>query len=252
MRDLLDLAKFSALQAGAEILKHYEKYDLFTKTDKSPLTSADLASNKKIFEILGKSGIKISSEEQILSEVCDEFWLVDPLDGTKEFIDKNGEFCVCIALIKHGTPVLGVIFIPCENALFYASENGAFRVDLNTQTSIKLGQNDEKIFYLSRRSAGAKSTALANHFGFKTQKIGSAIKFCRLVQNGGIYARFSPSYIWDNAAGDALVRFSGGAMISLKQKTAPTYDLTELKNPHFIALSHKFLVLKDEIFERLA
>jgi len=123
MSELLNLAIKAAISAGGEIMKFYssnsQALKVCLKDDSSPLTSADLAANEVILKELSKSGIKICSEESILQDSDkDEFWLVDPLDGTKEFLARNGEFCVCIALIKEARPVLGVIFIPVSKELF--------------------------------------------------------------------------------------------------------------------------------------
>ena len=163
MSELLNLAIKAAISAGGEIMKFYssnsQALKVCPKDDSSPLTSADLAANEVILKELSKSGIKICSEESILQESDkDEFWLVDPLDGTKEFLARNGEFCVCIALIKEARPVLGVIFIPVSKELFYADENGAFKEIL--------GANDEVV---ARDDLNEKAKSL-NNFIFSSRR----------------------------------------------------------------------------------
>ena len=237
MQDLLNLATTAAKKAGIEILKHYEKFDVYIKEDKSPLTTADLAANEIILKILGKSGIKICSEESILSaderKNAEMFWLVDPLDGTKEFIARNGEFCVCIALIKAGRPILSAIYIPVSDELFYS--NGGGVVYKNGEILPKCGRTPN-LFLLGRHGNSAKRTELANKFGYELKRIGSAIKFCRICENkAGAYARLGKCSLWDVAAGDFLVVQSGGVIIDLKTRKLPIYnDDTLLNNPYLV------------------
>lgn len=247
MKELLSLAKLAAVGAGSEILKHYDSFDIFSKKDKSPVTTADIAANEKIFEILNQSNIPICSEENIINTKSDIFWLVDPLDGTKEFIDKNGEFCVCIALIKDSRPIIGVIFIPTLNEIFYATKYGAFKESLSKKDKIKLNNGSQKVLYIGRRGKSANAKLIASKLGFSCVKMGSAIKFCKIAQLGGIYIRLSPNYIWDNAAGEAIVNFSGGLVVNPYTNSNLSYNLSELKSKHFISISREFINLKDDI-----
>ncbi|WP_169763623.1 3'(2'),5'-bisphosphate nucleotidase CysQ family protein [Campylobacter mucosalis] len=258
MRELLELAKKAAVSAGAEILKHYNKFEVYKKMDSSPLTTADLAANEKIFEILSVSGIEICSEERILGDELrlksDRFWLVDPLDGTKEFIKQNGEFCVCIALIERAKPVLGVIFIPTTNELFYTNGNECFK-EICTQPNqiINLSKvtKNSKIAYTSTIKSKNLPHTLLIQRGFDVVRIGSAIKFCRLCESGGVYIRLSPSSLWDIAAGEAIVRSCGGFMFDIKTKDEINYNTKSLKSPYFIALSKDMIELKDEILQAI-
>ncbi|BCX78832.1 3'(2'),5'-bisphosphate nucleotidase CysQ [Campylobacter sp. 19-13652] len=258
MNSLLKLAKKAAVEAGRAIMFEYDKsFSVRLKGDRSPVTSADLAANDKIYEILSASGISICSEESVLEtrqrQEAEIFWLVDPLDGTKEFIDKNGDFCVCIALIEAGKAVLGVIFVPTTAELFYASSAGVFMERLGAGyglleiLNLNKSAKNEKNIYLSRRSKNAVGKEIASTLGLKTHTIGSAIKFARLVQNGGAYVRISPSYIWDNAAGDALVRLSGGVVLDADSLEPINYASKSLKSPHFICLSKDMTFLLDDI-----
>ena len=261
MSELLNLAKKAAVNAGAQIMKFYSADNtalkVCLKDDSSPLTSADLAANEAILKELKKSGIDICSEESVLSASSSKeglFWLVDPLDGTKEFLAHNDEFCVCIALIKDTKPILGVIFLPVTRELFCANESGAFKEILDTKgeaiTKIDLNkksENFENYIFLSRRGDPKTAEFIKENLNFKQISLGSAIKFCRLVEFGGVYLRFAPSYLWDNAAGDALVNFCGGKVFGANSDKEMSYELADLKSPFFIALSKNTLNLKDKI-----
>ena len=265
MSELLNLAIKAAISAGSEIMKFYSSNShalkVCLKDDSSPLTSADLAANEVILKELSKSGIKICSEEQILEPKKDypsikEFWLVDPLDGTKEFIEANGEFCVCIALIRKSKPVLGVIFIPASRELFYANENGAFKEILGANDEVVARQDlNEKakslnnFIFSSRRGETKRVTLIRDSLNLEQKCIGSAIKFCRLAELGGIYVRFSPSYLWDNAAGEAVVKFSGGKVLNASDRCEPSYKLSDLKSPFYVAFGKNALSLENEVFK---
>lgn len=236
MKELLKSAIQAAFDAGNEIIKHYDSYDLKYKSDNSPLTSADIAANEAIFSNLQKTKIPICSEEQILQDTdISTFWLVDPLDGTREFIKKNGQFCVCIALIQDFKPVLGVIFIPTKNEIFYTLKGQIYKNDVLLNTA-NLGNNT--MICSNQTSMSGNTAKFANHFSLNLDKFGSAIKFCHLIQgNASVYLRFGNSNIWDIAAGDCLLRNSGGAMISLKTQKPFEYSLKNLKNDQFIAVN---------------
>ena len=281
LENLLAVAKEAALKGGQEILKFYKKenseisakdkiqpksslpYEIYIKPDKSPVTQADLASNDKIFEILSKSGLPICSEEKILDENASEFWLIDPLDGTNDFISGIGEFCVCIALIKEFRPVLGVIYIPISNELFYAAKNQGshyeklpnFSVwqDENAQFSKRnlekiSTQAGKNLIAVSRYGKNEIPNLLAQKLSLEPFRLSSAIKFCKIAEGSAeIYARFSPSSIWDNAAGEAIASESGAITIDLTTQNPPLYDTKNLKSNPFIVISQKFISRKDEI-----
>ena len=255
MNELLNLAKIAASNAGKEILKHYNDYKVIKKPDNSPLTSADLAANETIFKILGKTGIEICSEESILEAdkmgENDTFWLVDPLDGTRDFIAKNGEFCVCIALIKNSRPILSVIFIPTKNELFYSA--GDNKVFINDEL-IKPNSNyiTPNVLLLGRSGMGKRRIALAKNFGLSFKRVGSAIKFCQIAKSQALlYPRFGDSYLWDIAAGDFLVVQSGGIILDLKTKKKPLYNGKKLLNSPFIAIDKNSIHLKEQILKKI-
>lgn len=257
MNELLKLAKKAALEAGRAIMSEYDSFSVKLKEDNSPLTSADIAANEKIFEILAPSGVPICSEESVLEfskrEKAGRFWLVDPLDGTKEFVDKNGEFCVCIALIDGARPVLSAIFIPTTAELFYASSAGFFKEVFNENGMLKQILNlskqakNERTIYMPRRSKNVIPKQIAKEFGLRVQEIGSAIKFARLAEHGGVYARLSPSYLWDSAAGDALISLGGGIMLGTDSLKPIDYLSKDLRCPDFIALSEQNIHMLDDI-----
>lgn len=249
MKELLELAVMAGNSASNEILKHYDKFDIYTKTDKSPLTTADLAANEIIMQILSKSGIKICSEESVLDSServnLEYFWLVDPLDGTKEFIAQNGEFCVCIALIKNGRPILSVISIPVTGEIFYSKgENIVYK---NGEVLPKLNETPN-LFLLGRNGNPAKRLEFAKTFGLDFARIGSAIKFCRLSENkAAVYGRFSRCSLWDIAAGDFLLEQSGGITIDLTTKQKPLYNTETLLTNPYLSLDKNNIHLLDEM-----
>ncbi|MGP1486014.1 MAG: 3'(2'),5'-bisphosphate nucleotidase CysQ family protein [Campylobacter sp.] len=279
MEDLLNLAKLAAIKAGEEILKFYthvkfedeilasastlsknlhnENLQIAIKKDKSPVTSADLAANKAIFDVLKSSNLPICSEEQILNDKASAFWLVDPLDGTKDFLDGSGEFCVCIALISDHRPILGVIYLPVTNEIFFATN------DINTQKelykdgefigqSLKYDTQNKDVIITGKRGKNAKAAKLCEMMNFQIKKLSSAIKYCRIAQGlADVYLRYSPSYLWDNAAGEIIATKSGAKMINLKTKTQPFYDLKNLKNGEFMVISKRHLQNQKAIFDAI-
>lgn len=279
MQELLDLAKLAAIKAGSEILQFYSHNDfddeilkskstlpksiknqslkIEIKDDKSPVTSADLAANRAIFDTLKFSNIPICSEEQILSTQSDTFWLIDPLDGTMDFLQGNGEFCICIALIKQNRPVIGVIYLPVTSEIFFATsqsqtqkelyKDGEFiREDLTTHK-----QNPNSVIS-GKRGKNIMANKIAHKLNLQIQGLSSAIKFCRIAQGiSGIYLRYSPSYIWDNAAGDMIVSKSGAKMIDLASKSEPIYTTANLQNREFIVISKQNLDKESEILKAI-
>lgn len=240
---IIEIAK----SAGVRILDIYysNDFDKKTKADGSPLTKADTISNEIII-----NGLKEISEYPILTEescaAFDErkkwnnFWLVDPLDGTKDFIAKNGEFTVNIALIKNASPVLGIIYAPALNTVYYAEKNNGVFL-LQNKTKIKL-QRKKCADYIMARSrfhdvpeAGqfAKLNSIHN-----SRAIGSALKFSALASGKiNIYPRFTGSKEWDTAAGHIIIKESGCEIVDLTTMTEPVYNKPGIKNNYFIAFS---------------
>ncbi|WP_236845148.1 3'(2'),5'-bisphosphate nucleotidase CysQ family protein [Campylobacter devanensis] len=251
---LHDIAISAALAAGEAILAVYDKFELSLKSDSSPLTTADLVANQAIFTHLQSTQIPICSEESILPfHMRNEdalFWLVDPLDGTKEFIARNGEFCVCIALIWHSRPILGVIYTPLSKEIYSSfvgapvfrnfEKIGEYKENLQ---SLNLANNtlnlDGSNILISGRSADMTQIEnFAKEFNLNLATLGSAIKFSKLAsQEVGVFIRFYGSHIWDTAAGDFLLYQSGGIMLSLSTLKPLNYAKKMTLNDSFIALS---------------
>lgn len=251
---LHDIAISAALAAGEAILAVYDKFELSLKSDSSPLTTADLVANQAISTHLQSTQIPICSEEIVLPfHMRNEdalFWLVDPLDGTKEFIARNGEFCVCIALIWHSRPILGVIYMPLRKEI-YSSFAGApvFRnfesiggykenlQSLNPTNNI-LNLDGSNILISGRSADMTQIENFAKEFDLNLVTLGSAIKFSKLAsQEVGVFIRFYGSHIWDTAAGDFLLHQSGGIMLSLSTLKPLNYAKKITLNDSFIALS---------------
>jgi 3'(2'), 5'-bisphosphate nucleotidase len=220
----IDLINKIAFEAGKEILEVYNKEDFQVeiKSDKSPLTIADKISHSIIKEFLTKHypDIPVLSEEGKETPFEERrnwklFWLVDPLDGTKEFIKRNGEFTVNIALIKKNAPILGVIYIPVKSLLYYGSQGeGAFKInaDGNKEKIRVKPQSNELIAVKSKSHSSESEDKFLSRFTIKnTISAGSSLKFCMVAEGkADIYYRGGPTWEWDTAAGHAIVEAAGG------------------------------------------
>lgn len=248
---LHDTAISAALAAGEAILAVYDKFELSLKSDSSPLTTADLVANQAISTHLQSTQIPICSEESVLPfHMRNEdalFWLVDPLDGTKEFIARNGEFCVCIALIWHSRPILGVIYTPLSKEIYSSfagapvfrnfEKIGGYRENLNLANNT-LNLDGSNILISGRSADMTQIENFAKEFDLNLVTLGSAIKFSKLAsQEAGVFIRFYGSHIWDTAAGDFLLHQSGGIMLSLSTLKPLNYAKKITLNDSFIALS---------------
>jgi 3'(2'), 5'-bisphosphate nucleotidase len=251
---LLEICKISLL-AGNEILKIYnEEIEVVQKKDLSPLTKADIASNKIILRSLETidNSIPVLSEESLVNwnerKKWKKYWLVDPLDGTKEFIKKNGEFTVNIALIENNKPTLGVIYVPTKSTLYFAQQNfGSFKINITTE--LKSLEVAKKIFVSNQkiieRVIGSRSHSnqdfddwiKKNFPNSKIVQAGSSFKFCLIAEGAAdIYPRFGPTSEWDIAAGHIIVKEAGGDVRTF-DNTEIYYNTKEgLLNPHFYAI----------------
>lgn len=241
-----------SIRAGKEILKHYkDDIQVERKDDNSPLTKADLASHNEIVSALKEltPEIPIISEESGISsyeerKTWERYWLVDPLDGTKEFIKKNGEFTVNIALIEQNKPVLGIVHIPAKNITYTGQKTaGTFKIDQEGNKAriySSIPAQNSKVSIVSSRSHGASNTEeRIEEMGFKVGKsvpAGSSLKFCLVAEGAAdIYPRFGPTMEWDTAAGDAVFRYSGKD----GERFSPlTYNKESMKNGEFV-IGHK-------------
>lgn len=261
MNTNLSVAIRAALHAGQEILTIYKTdFQVEHKSDDSPLTLADQKANSCINSYLEPLQIPIISEENKQIEFekrknRNRCWIVDPLDGTKEFIKRNGEFTVNIALVENGIPILGVIYVPVSKTLYFGSKNlqtskkiiltsGTESVEyiLKNAQSIKPDSNSEKIKIVGSRSHLNKETEI---FIEKTKiesrqevelvSIGSSLKFCLIAEGKAqIYPRFAPTMEWDTAAGDAICRSVGIRVIDQKTQKPMQYNKENLLNNYFL------------------
>ena len=254
-RNILELLNI-AIDSGKEILKIYDtKFIVNSKEDKSPITQADINSNHLIVSRLKMldPSIPILSEEGIISwekrKTWNKFWLVDPLDGTKEFINKNGEFTVNIALIKNSEPILGVIYSPFLSELYFAQKNqGAYKINCSQtikslENSVKILSNNKKksdeIIIIGSRSHSNKKFNEWINKNYKNYQIlnkGSSLKFCEIANgNADLYPRFGPTSEWDIAAGHIILEEAGGFLKTFENKSIKYNSKESLINPEFLA-----------------
>ena len=244
-----------AIKAGEEILKYYnDDIEVTHKDDSSPLTKADLASNKIIINALQKldGTIPILSEESLVEwnerKNWTKYWLVDPLDGTKEFIKKNGEFTVNIALIENNKPILGVIFAPVKSDIYFAQKNyGSYKINSSSEL---IDLKEAKKIFVSNQSNIKKIIGSRSHSNqsfdswvnknFSNTEIvqaGSSLKFCLIAEGvADIYPRFGPTSEWDIAAGHIIVSEAGGRVRTFENIEINYNEKEDLLNPHFYAI----------------
>lgn len=251
VKDVIRLAK----EAGERILEFYdEEVEVTTKKDDSPLTKADLAAHHHIVAGLKEltPDIPIISEESGVPDFSErkawnKFWMVDPLDGTKEFIKKNGEFTVNIALIENNKPILGVVYVPAMDTVYYGEQSsGTFKIDaegVETQLDSPEFEKPGTASIVVSRSHGDDATKQKlNNIGIEvTEEVpsGSSLKFCLVAEGkADIYPRLGPTMEWDTAAADAVYRYS----TRNGEKYSPlTYNKENLLNPYFIIGINEFI-----------
>lgn len=239
-------------EAGDAILTFYhDKIVIEHKDDDSPLTKADLAAHHVIVDALKRltPDTPVISEESGIPEYkvrkeWSRYWLVDPLDGTKEFIKKNGEFTVNIALIEENKPVIGIVHVPAKKITYIGQKSvGSFKVDQDGNRSpifSSIPNHGQQVAIVSSRSHGSSDTEKRiEEMGFKVKKsipAGSSLKFCMVAQGlADVYPRFGPTMEWDTAAGDAVFRYSG----KKGERFSPlTYNKESMKNEEFV-IGHK-------------
>lgn len=264
LKHLLFTAINSAIRAGALIMEVYnsDDFQVNLKSDATPLTLADRMANEEIVKSLMKTRIPVMSEEgrNLLYEErksWEYFWLVDPLDGTKEFIKRNGEFTVNIALVFNGYPIMGVIFVPVLKQLYFALyKQGSYRIDeidselpdikdfnaiLNKEHKLPLTTNRSNYVVVSSRSHPSKETQ--EYIDEVTKKYGdvdiiprgSSLKICMVAEgNADIYPRFGTTTEWDTAAGQAIAEEAGCVLLSLEDGKRLVYNKEDIENPWFI------------------
>ncbi|MFK7781783.1 3'(2'),5'-bisphosphate nucleotidase CysQ [Psychroserpens sp.] len=257
----LELAIKASLEAGKVIMEVYNTpFDVEIKDDKSPLTEADKKANDVINSYLKQTNIPIISEENRQIDYVDRkdwetCWVVDPVDGTKEFIKRNGEFTVNIALVTNGKPQLGVIYVPATKTLYVGNvtEEQGLKAELSThETSIKEVQklfnplqpkieNDSSVQVVGSRSHMSPETLdfieTIKSSGKDVEVVskGSSLKFCLVAEgNADVYPRFAPTMEWDTAAGHAICNAVGIEVISKATNKPLLYNKENLLNPWFV------------------
>jgi len=245
IRDIIAIAQ----KAGNIIMEIYAKdFNVEYKDDKSPLTEADQKANDVIveglnalslkFPILSEEGKEIPYEER---KNWEYFWMVDPLDGTKEFIKKNDEFTVNIALIYQNSPVLGVVYAPALNEMYWAKQGeGAFKN--GDRLPLHTNQHPEKLLRVvaSKSHLSTETQAYIDDLAKVTESIkcvskGSSLKLCMVAEGSAdIYPRLAPTMEWDTAAADAIVREAGKMTFEYNTETQLIYNKENLLNPWLI------------------
>jgi len=254
LSELLALLIDTAIAAAAPILDVYSRPIVATrKADGSPVTEADERAETVILERLAATAIPVLAEESVaagrIPALDGRFFVVDPLDGTKEFLKRNGEFTVNIALVEAGRPVLGVVYAPATGALYAGAADGAFagKVEddrLGERRPITVSLADPFRIVASRSHGHAALGNLCQKFAVAEDvSVGSSLKFC-LVADGTarLYPRFTPTCEWDTAAGQAVLEAAGGTVLTLDG--APLrYGHAERKflNPFFVAAASREL-----------
>jgi 3'(2'), 5'-bisphosphate nucleotidase len=245
---LIPIAVKASQRACEEIMAVYNSGDFDTtkKGDDSPLTMADRNAHRVIVEVLKNTGLPVLSEEgqHVPYEVrkhWGSFWMVDPLDGTKEFIKRNGEFTVNIALIHGSAPILGVVAVPVKNEIFYTGRQGIVtilrdgkEIKLEPRTPINLNAPELRIA-VSRSHLDEDTRFFVNSLP-KSQliQVGSSLKFLLIVENkADVYPRFGPTMEWDTAAPHALINAIGLKVYDNTEREL-TYNKPNLLNPHFL------------------
>lgn len=244
-----------ALQAGAKIMEiyHAPNFEIRTKSDDSPVTEADEAANAIISAGLRQAfpNVALITEEEAATHTkqADTFLIVDPLDGTKEFIKRRGDFTVNIAYVENGIPIRGVVYAPAKDRMFFTDANG---IAVEEQAPFELrrsgpqrvlevssADNTALKIVASKSHRDEATDAYINKYSMADMKsAGSSLKFC-LVAAGeaDLYPRLGRTMEWDTAAGDALLRAAGGQVVRFDDHTPLQYGKPGYENPFFIALS---------------
>ncbi|MBP6659130.1 MAG: 3'(2'),5'-bisphosphate nucleotidase CysQ [Chitinophagales bacterium] len=241
-----------AINAGNAILEIYKQdFTVELKSDDSPLTLADKTANEIIINGLKtiNNSIPIISEENKLIDFSErknwtKCWIVDPLDGTKEFIKKNGEFTVNIALVEYGIPVLGVVHVPAQNITYYAEKNkGSYKIENGNSTQLKIRRlaEDGVLKIVGSRShqtpellayVEQQKTKFAN---VEFVAAGSSLKFCLLAEGkADVYPRLGPTMEWDTCAGQIVAKEAGAEVLRFDNNEPLLYNRENLLNPFFI------------------
>jgi 3'(2'), 5'-bisphosphate nucleotidase len=250
--NLLDNVLDLALDAGKKVMEIYctNEFKEQFKQDNSPLTEADIASHNTILiglkqltpdiPILSEESVEIDYEERKNWQL---FWLIDPLDGTKEFIKRNGEFTINIALIFNGAPILGVVHAPVLGLSYFAMQAGGAFIQRQEETRIEIKvaeriEHDKLEIVGSRSHSCERFNNLLSHLGeCDYQSMGSSLKFCLIADGSAhLYPRLGPTMEWDTAAAQCIVTEAGG-MVCDEHGQQLLYNKPNLLNASFVVLS---------------
>ena len=249
--DLTQLAVDAAVAAARVILDVYSRpITSVAKSDGSPLTEADAAAEAVILEHLRHTGIPVLGEESVAAGIIpvlgDRYFVVDPLDGTKEFIKRNGEFTVNIGLVEHGVPVMGVVLAPVTGETFVGDRSGAYSCNtldgsVGSKRDIVASPSWPLRIVASRSHGHAALATLCETLDIESDvSVGSSLKFCLVARGDAqLYPRFTPTCEWDTAAGQAVLEAAGGAVVTLDGERM-RYGKSALKflNPYFVAAAN--------------
>lgn len=241
---MIEDVKRIAQEAGREIKTIYEGTDrtVTLKSDESPLTQADLRANEIILEGLKKisSDLIISEEGELPERVPQRFWLVDPLDGTRDFVARKDTFVVCIALIENEHPVLGVIHSPVTDELWWAEKGrGAWNSKKGRLSNTRTATTD-LLAVGSRSMPSDRMQRLYDVFHIsQVDRFGSALKFCKMAEGAyDVYPRFGPMMEWDTAAGQIIAEEAGCKVIDINTEKPLRYGKAGLQNRGFLCTRH--------------
>ena len=262
-KKLLRVMRQLALEAGNEILNIYnsDSVEIRTKADNSPVTLADEISDSLISKGLRENfpHIPVVTEEQFQSQndYYEKFFIVDPLDGTKEFINKRDEFTVNIALIERGIPIKGVVFAPAMGQLFYTNIDGRAIEEHTPYSAAEFGKqyhitvskpDNSSLRIVASESHRDKSTDdyISSYKFSHIKTAGSSLKFCLIARGeADLYPRLGRTMEWDTAAGDAILRAAGGKLADLESLKPLKYGKPNYANPFFIAYSDGVVISKN-------
>ena len=259
MKNDYKLAIEASIDAGKAIMEIYSDDDLGveSKSDESPLTKADLKANDIINEYLLKTGIPIISEENKQTDFSkrknwESCWIVDPLDGTKEFIKRNGEFTVNIAFAEKNSVKFGVIYVPAKETIYYGFDGKSWKQQLSSIDSENFNHNDSQEIAPGKIDGKIRVVGSRSHMNDDTTEFiselkekyseeievvsrGSSLKFCLVAEgNADVYPRFAPTMEWDTAAGQAICKAVGLSVIDKESGEEMLYNRQNLLNNYFV------------------
>ncbi len=265
---MIEIAILAAVKAGERIKEIYDKFEnendtdytndtiVSYKSDNSPLTLADKEANKIIEKHLKPIGLPILSEEGKITPYLErknwtKYWLIDPLDGTREFVKRNGNFTVNIALMENNVPIIGIIYVPVTQVLYVGEiGKGSYKQELNQKNNLETAEkiliqvstrkNEEGIIaFKSSSHSGAKDTNYLTKFNVKEiRKKGSSVKFCLVAEGiADLYYRAGTTMEWDTAAGEAILKAAGGIILNAETDKNLEYNKENLENPPFCAMN---------------